>query len=54
MKKKQKKLDPTPAAIHISVDEVSYRKYYRYLTNVIDTDKRGSFDYKLQALYLIY
>ncbi|MBU0710918.1 transposase, partial [bacterium] len=26
--------------MHISVDEVSYRKYYRYLTNVIDTDKR--------------
>lgn len=27
-------------AIHISVDEVSYRKYHRYLTNVVDTDKR--------------
>ena len=24
----------------MSVDEVSYRKYHRYLTNVIDTDKR--------------
>lgn len=33
-------LIPPPAAIHISVDEVSYRKYHRYLTNVIDTDKR--------------
>lgn len=33
-------LDPVPAAINISVDEVSYRKYHRYLTNVIDTDRR--------------
>lgn len=33
-------LVPPPAAIHVSVDEVSYRKYHRYLTNVIDTDKR--------------
>ena len=33
-------LEPTPAAINISVDEVSYRKYHRYLTNVIDTDRR--------------
>lgn len=33
-------LTPPPAAIHMSVDEVSYRKYHRYLTNVIDTDKR--------------
>lgn len=33
-------LEPPPAAIHISVDEVSYRKYHRYLTNVIDTDER--------------
>lgn len=34
----QKKLGPPPAAINISVDEVSYLKYHRYLTNVIDTD----------------
>lgn len=33
-------LTPPPAAIHMSVDEVSYRKYHRYLTNVIDTDRR--------------
>jgi transposase len=36
----QEKLCPPPAAIHISVDEVSYRTYYRYLTNVIDTDRK--------------
>ena len=34
------KLSPPPAAIHISIDEVSYRKYHRYLTNVIDIDRR--------------
>ncbi len=33
-------LVPPPAAVNISVDEVSYRKYHRYLTNVIDTDKK--------------
>jgi transposase len=36
----REKLDPVPAATHISVDEVSYRKYHRYLTNVIDTERR--------------
>ena len=36
----QKKLVPIPAATHISVDEVSYQKYHKYLTNVIDTDKK--------------
>jgi len=36
----KEKLNPLPSAIHISVDDVSYRKYHRYLTNVIDTDKR--------------
>lgn len=35
-----KLLNPTPAALNISVDEVSYRKYHRYLTNVIDVDKK--------------
>jgi transposase len=45
-----RKLMPPPAAIppeadlpmaeNISVDEVSYRKYHRYLTHVIDIDKR--------------
>jgi transposase len=34
------KLEPIPSAMHISVDEVSYKKYHRYLTNVIDTDKK--------------
>lgn len=34
------KLDPTPACENMSVDEVSWRKYYRYLTNVIDVDIR--------------
>ena len=34
------KLTPIPAATHISVDEVSYQKYHKYLTNVIDTDKK--------------
>ncbi len=33
-------LEPIPSAIHLSVDEVSYKKYHNYLTNVIDTDKR--------------
>lgn len=33
-------LIPPPSAVNISVDEVSYRKYHRYLTNVIDVDKR--------------
>ena len=34
------KLKPIPACINMSVDEVSWRKYYRYLTNVIDVDIR--------------
>lgn len=38
--KAKEKLEPTPAAINISVDEVSYLKYHRYLTNVIDVDRR--------------
>ena len=38
--KARERLMPPPAAINISVDEVSYRKYHRYLTNVIDVDKR--------------
>lgn len=38
--KAKQQLYPPPAAIHISVDEVSYRKYHRYLANVIDTDRR--------------
>lgn len=35
------KLVPPPAAINLSVDEVSYKKYHRYLTNVVDTDERA-------------
>jgi len=38
--KAREKLIPPPAAINISVDEVSYHKYHRYLTNVIDVDER--------------
>ncbi|MFH1776858.1 MAG: ISL3 family transposase [Candidatus Omnitrophota bacterium] len=34
------KLAP-PAAINLSVDEVSYKKYHRYLTNVVDTDEKA-------------
>lgn len=34
------KLTPIPSGIHLSVDEVSYKKYHNYLTNVIDTDKK--------------
>ena len=36
-----KKLAPPPAALNLSVDEVSYKKYHRYLTNVVDTDKKA-------------
>ena len=38
--KAKEKLEPIPAGINLSVDEVSYRKYHRYLTNVIDADRR--------------
>jgi transposase len=34
------RLEPIPACENMSVDEVSWRKYYRYLTNVIDVDIR--------------
>jgi len=36
----KEKLEPPPAGANLSVDEVSYRKYHRYLTNVIDTDRK--------------
>jgi transposase len=36
----KKKLEPIPAAKNMSVDEVAWRKHYRYLTNVIDVDIR--------------
>jgi len=34
----KEKLIPTPQAVNLSVDEVSYKKYHRYLTNVVDVD----------------
>ncbi|MBF0512404.1 MAG: transposase, partial [Candidatus Omnitrophica bacterium] len=33
-------LQPTPTCKNMSVDEVAWRKYYQYLTNVIDVDIR--------------
>ena len=33
-------LQPTPACKNMSVDEVAWQKYYQYLTNVIDVDRR--------------
>jgi len=36
----EERLNPPPAAVNMSVDEVSYLKYHRYLTNVIDMDRR--------------
>jgi transposase len=39
-KQAKEKLSPILPPIHLSIDEVSYRKYHRYLTNVIDADKR--------------
>lgn len=33
-------LKPTPTSANISVDEVAWKKHHRYLTNVIDTDKK--------------
>jgi len=37
----EEKLMPIPAAINLSVDEVSYLKYHRYLTNVVDVDRKA-------------
>ncbi len=36
----KEKLNPPLASANISVDEVSYRKHHRYLTNVIDVDEK--------------
>jgi transposase len=36
----EKQLIPTPPSLNISVDEVEWKKHHRYLTNVIDTDKK--------------
>ncbi len=35
------RLVPPPAALNLSVDEVSYKKYHRYLTNVVDTAEKA-------------
>lgn len=35
------KLVPPPPAVNLSVDEVSYKKYHRYLTNVVDVDEKA-------------
>ena len=36
----RQKLDPVPAPTHMSVDEVAWQKWHRYVTNVVDIDKR--------------
>lgn len=36
----KQRLEPIPSGENLSIDEVSYLKYHRYLTNVIDTDRR--------------
>jgi transposase len=36
----KERLEPTPLSENISVDEVSYKKHHRYLTNVIDVDEK--------------
>ena len=36
----KERLKPTPLSLNISVDEVAWKKHHRYLTNVIDTDKK--------------
>jgi transposase len=34
------KLDPVPAPKHMSVDEVAWQKWHKYVTNVVDIDQR--------------
>jgi transposase len=36
----RQKLEPVPAPTHMSVDEVAWQKWHRYVTNVVDIDKR--------------
>ncbi len=36
----KERLEPTPASVNISVDEVAWKKHHRYLTNVIDVDEK--------------
>jgi transposase len=33
-------LNPTPASLNISIDEVAWKKHHRYLTNVVDIDEK--------------
>ena len=40
MRLSKERLEPTPASLNISVDEVAWKKHHRYLTNVIDTDEK--------------
>lgn len=35
-----KRLEPIEAPVHMSVDEVAWQKWHRYVTNVVDVDKR--------------
>lgn len=35
------KLEPLPASKNISVDEVAFQKWHKYVTNVIDVDERA-------------
>ena len=35
----KEKLSPIPVPIYMSVDEVAWRKWHRYVTNVVDIDK---------------
>lgn len=34
------RLDPVPVPKHMSVDEVAWQKWHRYVTNVVDIDRR--------------
>lgn len=36
----REKLSPMPAPVHISVDEVAWQKWHKYVTNVVDIDLR--------------
>jgi transposase len=36
----RKKLSPVPTPSHISVDEVAWQKWHKYVTNVVDVDRR--------------
>jgi len=37
----REKLDPVPVPTHMSVDEVAWQKWHRYVTNVVDIDQRA-------------